>query len=131
MEAVSFRHTFRVRYVDCDAQRVMHNAHYLAYIDDAIDTWLRSALGDFDGLEAEFDLMLKKAQVEWHSPARLGDVVSCDCRVSRWGSSSFDVEVEGSIGGRPVFTAIMVQVSTVPGNARSTPVPERVRAALV
>ena len=127
---MSFRHTFRVRYVDCDAQRVMHNANYLAYIDDAIDTWLRSALGDFDGLEAEFDLMLKKAQVEWHSPARLGDEVSCDCRVSRWGSSSFDVEVEGSVGERPVFTATLVQVSTVPGEARSTPVPERVRGAL-
>lgn len=127
---MSFRHTFRVRYVDCDAQRVMHNAHYLAYIDDAVDTWLRSALGDFDGLDDAFDLMLKKAAIEWHSPARLGEIVSCDCRVSRWGTSSFDVEVEGSVGGRPVFTANLVQVSTVPGKAQPTPVPEHVRAGL-
>jgi len=127
---VSYRHTFRVRYVDCDAQRVMHNANYLAYVDDAIDQWLRTSLGDFDGLDDLFDLMLKKATVEWYSPARLGDVVECECRVSRWGSTSFDVEVVGSVGERPVFTAHLVQVSVVPGEARSTPVPERVRSAL-
>ena len=127
---MSYRHTFRVRYVDCDAQRVMHNANYLAYVDDAIDQWLRTSLGDFDGLDDLFDLMLKKATVEWHSPARLGDVVECACRVSRWGSTSFDVEVVGSVGERPVFTAHLVQVSVVPGEARSTPVPERVRSAL-
>ncbi|MGD9703480.1 MAG: acyl-CoA thioesterase [Acidimicrobiia bacterium] len=127
---MSFRHTFRVRYVDCDAQRVMHNANYLAYIDDAIDTWLRTSLGDFDGLDDVFDLMLKKATVEWYSPARLGDEVSCECRVTRWGSSSFDVEILGSVGDRAVFAAQLVQVSTVPGEARSTPVPERVRSAL-
>ena len=32
---MSFRHSFRVRYIDCDAQRVMHNSNYLAYADDA------------------------------------------------------------------------------------------------
>jgi acyl-CoA thioester hydrolase len=130
VDDVSFRHTFRVRYVDCDAQRVMHNAHYLAYIDDAIDTWLRSALGNYDGSDQLFDLMVKRATVEWHSPARLGDEVTCDCRVSRWGTSSFDVEVNGHVGDRAVFSAQLVQVSTVPGEARSTPVPERVRSAL-
>ena len=127
---MTYRHTFRVRYVDCDAQRVMHNAYYLAYIDDAIDQWLRTSLGDFDGLEDLFDLMVKRATIEWHSPARLGDVVACDCQVTRWGTSSFDVEVAGSVGERPVFTAVLVQVSVVPGEARSTPVPERVRSAL-
>ena len=43
------RHRFRVRYVDCDAQRVMHNAHYLAYVDDAVDSWFREALGRLRG----------------------------------------------------------------------------------
>ena len=88
---------------------------------DAADVRRAAAvLDDFDGLDELFDLMLKKATVEWHSPGRIGDVVDCDCRVSRWGNTSFDVEVAGSVGERPVFTAHLVQVSVVPGEARST-----------
>jgi acyl-CoA thioester hydrolase len=127
---VSHRHRFRVRYVDCDAQRVMHNAHYLAYVDDALDSWFRSALGaDFEE-SMGFDVMVKQATIEWQSPARVGDEVDCVCSVARWGTSSFDVEVTGRVGNRDVFTARLVQISTVPGEARSTPIPDAVRVAL-
>ena len=74
--------------------------------------------------------MVKRASIEWHTPARVGDEVDCDCSVVRWGTSSFDVEVIGKVGDRDVFTAHLVQVSTVPGEARSTPIPEAVRVAL-
>jgi acyl-CoA thioester hydrolase len=126
---VPFQHRFRVRYVDGDAQKVMHNAQYLAYIDDAVDTWLRAALGTFEET-AGFDVMLKRATVEWHAPARVGDHVDCSCAVTRWGHTSFDVEVIGTIGGAPCFTAQLVQVSTEPGAPRPVPIPEAVRAAL-
>ncbi len=125
---VGYRHNFRVRYVDCDAQRVMHNANYLAYVDDALDTWFRTALGDYE--ELGFDVMVKKAEIVWHGPARVGDVVECECRVARWGNTSFDVEVLGRVADRPVFEALLVQVSTVPGEPTPTPVPAAVRDAL-
>lgn len=126
---MAFHHRFRVRYVDCDAQRVMHNANYLAYVDDAVDTWFRGALGAYEDA-AGFDVMVKKATVEWQSPARLGDEVDCTCRVTRWGTTSFDVEVVGTVADRPVFVANLVQISTVPGEPVPTPVPAAVRAAL-
>ena len=50
--AVPYRHPVRIRYGECDMQKVVFNANYLAYIDDATDTWMRTALGEFedDGL---------------------------------------------------------------------------------
>ena len=42
---MSYVHRVRVRYGECDMQRVVFNANYLAYIDDATDTWFRETLG--------------------------------------------------------------------------------------
>lgn len=125
---MAYRYQFRPRYIDCDAQKVMHNANYLAYVDDAVDCFFRSRLGGFE--EVGFDAMVKKATVEWQAPARMHDIVDCDVRISRWGNTSFDVEVVGTIKGEPCFTAFVVNVSTTPGAPVPTPVPEAVKAAL-
>lgn len=123
-----FRHSFRVRYIDCDAQRVMHNSNYLAYADDAVDCFLRSRLGNFE--EQGFDAMVRKATIEWMAPARLHDTVDVLVRPVRWGSTSFDLEVSGTVNGGPCFAAVMVFVSTTPGAPVPVPVPATVRAAL-
>src|SRR4029079_4289984 len=57
---MSYRHTVRVRYGECDMQSVVFNAHYLPYCDDAIDTWFRSVLAADGGMEhLGFDFMVK------------------------------------------------------------------------
>ena len=131
---MGYRHTVRVRYGECDMQRVVFNAHYLAYCDDAVDTWFRSVLGQFDADpdgDAPFDFMVKRVAIEWASPARFGDVMELDCAVSRWGTSSFDVTVTGAAAGeRPVFTATLVYVSVGPGSSTPVAVPDAVRVAL-
>src|SRR5688500_1093405 len=43
-EPVTYVHEVRVRYGECDMQRVVFNAHYMAYCDDAVDTWFRAFL---------------------------------------------------------------------------------------
>jgi acyl-CoA thioester hydrolase len=125
---VTHRHTLRIRYGECDMQRVVFAPNYLAYIDDATDSWFREALGGFE--TTGFDFMVKKATVEWRSAARFGDTLELDQRVSRWGTTSFEVTTDGHVGDRPVLVATLVYVSTVPGEARAQPVPEWVRAAL-
>jgi acyl-CoA thioester hydrolase len=125
---VTYRHRVRIRYGECDMQKVVFNANYLAYIDDATDTWFREVLG---GFESEgFDFMVKKLTVEWTSAARFGEVLELDLAVDRWGTTSFDVGVSGHVGERPVLTATLVYVSTLPGAPTKVPVPESVRAAL-
>ena len=123
-----YRHPVRIRYGECDMQKVVFNANYLAYIDDATDTWMRQVLGPFE--ETGFDFMVKKITLEWQSAARFGEVLDLDVLVTRWGSASFDVGVVGTVGDRPVVTATLVYVSMVPGELRTRPVPPRVRAAL-
>jgi acyl-CoA thioester hydrolase len=125
---MGFRQSVRVRYGDCDMQQVVFNANYFAYIDDAVDQWVRSALGDYT--QVGFDFMVKNLTMEWSSPARYADVLDLDVSVSRWGRSSFDVTVTGAVAERPVFTAVVVYVSTQPGSATPVPVPDAVRTAL-
>jgi acyl-CoA thioester hydrolase len=109
-------------------QSVVFNANYLAYLDDAIDSWFRRALGNFE--ELGFDFMLKKITLEWQTPARFAEEIVLAVQVSRWGNTSFDVEVIATVGERPVLTATLVYVSTTPGAPDPAPVPESVRDAL-
>jgi acyl-CoA thioester hydrolase len=125
---VSYRHVVRIRYGECDMQKVVFNANYLAYIDDATDTWMRELLGTFE--ETNFDFMLKKMTLEWHSSATLGELLELELEIVRWGTSSYDVGVVGRVGERLVVTATVVYVSMVPGELRPQPVPEHVRRVL-
>jgi acyl-CoA thioester hydrolase len=100
-----FSHNIRGRYSEVDMQGVVFNAHYLAYCDDAFDTWLRTAIPE--GLEAHgVDVMLKKATLEWTAPARLGETLRLEVMVSRWGQTSFEVDFAAA----GVFCAQIVYV---------------------
>jgi acyl-CoA thioester hydrolase len=126
---MTFRHRLKVRYGEVDLQGVVFNAHYLAYVDDTIDTWFREALGP-SFQEHDWDVMLKKAVVEWSSPAGLGDTLDLDARIDRWGNTSLDVRVDGAVDGRPVFTAVITYVGVHYGTHTPRPAPDAVRSAL-
>jgi acyl-CoA thioester hydrolase len=130
--AMSFTHLIRVRYGECDMQKVVFNAHYMAYCDDAVDTWFRAILApDGSGFEAlGFDFMLKASALTWHAPLVFGDTAELTCVISRWGNASFDVTIEGAAGGTPRFTNVITYVSVVPGENRPTRIPEIVRERL-
>lgn len=121
-----YRHEIRVRYGECDMQKVVFNAHYLAYCDDAAMCWFSARLGS---RMHDFDCMLKSVSLLWYRPLRLGDAASLDCSISRWGNSSFDVSIRGHVDGEQSFDATIVYVSTTPGAPKVVPVPDWVRAA--
>ena len=116
----------RIPYGDCDMQGVVFNAKYLAYVDDCVDVWFADVAGYLDSWEA----MVKKATVEWSSPARYRDVLECDPSVERWGRTSFDVRVEGRVGDRHVFTATLVYVAVASKTHDPIEVPVPVRERL-
>ncbi|WP_280382965.1 acyl-CoA thioesterase [Nocardia wallacei] len=125
---MGFTHRIRVRYGDCDMQGVVFNANYFAFVDDTIDMWLQDALGaDYLG---GFDYSVKKAAMEWSSPARLREVVELTPEVTRWGRTSFDVAVRLAVGDRAVGRAELVLISIAHDTYEPTPVPEQVRDAL-
>lgn len=115
------RHSVRVRYGEVDQQGVVYNAHYLTYVDDALECWLHP-IAELRR-EQRWDMMLKKASLEWRGSAGSGDVIDIDFAVTRWGRSSWDVTYRGRCGDRPVFVATVVYISVkVPENeAMETP----------
>lgn len=124
------RQVLRVRYYECDMQRVVHNAVYLAWCDDVADRYFRAAGA---GLEGDWwDLMVKTATLTWSAPARLGDEIAVDAGVSRWGNTSFDVTFTGM---RPddagdVFTATITYVAIRTDTTETVRVPDEFRSAL-
>jgi acyl-CoA thioester hydrolase len=130
--SVSYVHRVRVRYGECDMQKVVFNAHYMAYCDDAVDTWFRTALAPGgEGFEAlGFDFMLKTATITWHAPLTFGETADLECSVARWGNASWDVRVVGAVAGAPRFEATITYVSVTVDDHVPTPIPALVRERL-
>lgn len=123
------RESIAVRYQEVDLQNVVFNAHYLAFCDLTVAGWMREAIG-WTGTGDAIDWMLVKAVLEWQGSATYGDVLDVDCGIARWGRSSFDVDLVGTVEGRAVFTATITYVCIEPGTKRSVAAPESMRNAL-
>ncbi|MDE0805246.1 MAG: thioesterase family protein [Acidimicrobiales bacterium] len=125
------RESIRVRYYECDMQRVVHNAVYLAWCDEVADRYFRLAgMGGGDSHVGDWDVMVKTAALTWTTSATVGDVVDVEPSVSRWGNTSFDVTFDGTRDGAPVFTATVTYVGVETGTTRTVRVPDEFRAAV-
>jgi acyl-CoA thioester hydrolase len=127
-EPAPYVHRIRIRYGECDMQRVVFNANYLAYCDDAVELWL-----EHRGVRVNdvgWDFMLKKATIEWAGAATVHEVLDIAVAATRWGNTSFDVTFDGAVDGRPVFTCVITYVGVQLGTRDTMPPPPEVRAAL-
>ena len=120
-----YRHRIAVRWGEVDQQGVVFNAHYLAYMDDAMETWLRPIrpLGE----ELGWDMMLRRCTIEWQGPLGPGDLLDIDVAVARWGRTSWELAFRGRCSERPVFTARVLYVSVAAGVNRPMETPAPVR----
>lgn len=93
MESFRFCHQLRVRYSEIDGQKIVFNANYLSYYDDAIDEYFKNVLGHYwaepiDGVEP----VLVRSEVDYKSPARLHDLLNVYCKIISLGKTSLEVE---------------------------------------
>ena len=124
---MGYVHHVRVRYGEVDMQRVVFNAHYLAYCDDAADLWFRSIGALLEG--GTWDVMVKRATITWDGGAKVHDDLAIAVGISRWGNTSFDVRFTGTVGGDSIFTADLTYVAVRTGTTDTVPVPDDFRAA--
>ncbi|MCP4434996.1 MAG: hypothetical protein GY812_05750 [Actinomycetia bacterium] len=113
-EVARFTKDIEIRYVECDQQGIVYNAHYLTFVDFALDHWVRSLPVEGAGESpwvTTWDVMLKRASIDWHGPARWPETLSVHCGVSRWGRTSFDVSYRLRVGDRRVADLVITYVS--------------------
>jgi len=127
-----FRYYVRVRYGECDAQKVVFNARYADYVDLSTTEFLR-ALGFGEALiNGTFDYQLVKLTIEWKAPARFDQVLELTCYAKHLGNTSFTIATEFRIAGEApiIVTAETVNVVVDARTLRKTPLPPDLRAAL-
>jgi Predicted thioesterase len=117
-----------VRFVECDQQGVVFNAHYLVWADEASMLWWASLGLPWEEIAARADPVVKASALEWSSPARWGDTVAVDVAAERLGRTSVAVRFTVRVGERVCCVVRTTYVGTSGGTP--TPWPDDVRARL-
>src|SRR5262245_62165347 len=127
-----FRYYLRVRYIECDAQKVVFNSRYCEYVDVGINEFLR-AIGQLPDFAAgDLDFQLVRQTVEWRAPARFDQVLELSISTPRLGTTSFTCLTEFPIAGddRVIATVETIYVLVDAHTLTKRPLPDALRAAL-
>jgi acyl-CoA thioester hydrolase len=130
-----FRYYLRVRYIECDAQKVVFNSRYAEYVDVSITEFLRAAGIVQEFIQGDLDFQLVKQTVEWKAPARYDQVLELSVMPRHLGNTSFTMLTEFRVADPPGDNRVIVTVETVyvlvdAKTLTKMPLPDRIRAAL-
>jgi len=129
----AFQFFLRVRYGECDAQKVVFNSRYGEYVDVAVNEFIR-AIGFGPALiSGELDFQLVKQTIEWKGPARFDQVLALSVRARHVGHTPLTLLTELRIAGAAeddvIATAETVYVLVESKTLKKTPIPSALRAA--
>jgi acyl-CoA thioester hydrolase len=127
-----FRYYLRVRYIECDAQKVVFNSRYGEYVDVAINEFVRAIGFMPEFLEGTLDFQLVKQTVEWKAPARYDQVLELSIAAVRLGTTSFTIGTTFRIAGddRVIVSVETVYVLVDARTLTKLALPDQLRAAL-
>jgi len=127
-----FRYYLRVRYIECDAQKVVFNSRYAEYVDVGINEFLRAAGVLELFLSGHLDFQLVKQTVEWKAPARFDDVLELSIEATHLGNTSFALSTAFRRAGdeRVIVTVETVYVLVDGKTLVKQPLPDAIRHAL-
>jgi len=126
-----FRHTLRVRYAEADAQGVLFNAHYLAYVDHVITELWRAAFGGYEQmLQRGVDIVVAQAGLSFRAPARFEDEVTIELSVVHLGTTSLGTAYRFVRGDELLAEAQLRHVFVTRGTGEKTQIPDWAREDL-
>jgi acyl-CoA thioester hydrolase len=129
--AEPFRHRFRVRYAECDAQSVVFNAHYFAYFDLALTELFRAVFGGYESmLERQVDLVVGEASARFLAPARFDDELEVAVSVTRLGTTGVTTRYELLRDGQLLVEGTLRHVVVNLGTHAKAPIPNWMREGL-
>jgi acyl-CoA thioester hydrolase len=115
-----------VRFVECDQQGIVFNAHYLVWADEAVNTWWVRRGVDWAAVNAQgIDYVVVASALEWRSSARYGDTVEVDADLENLGRTSLTLRFVIRVGERECCVVRTTYVCTTGGT--SSPWPEEIR----
>jgi acyl-CoA thioester hydrolase len=132
MAADRFSYFLRVRYGECDAQKVVFNSRYGDYVDLAAAELFRVLGFEHEIQTAELDYQLVKQTTEWRAPARYDQVLEISVATKHLGTTSFTLATEFRIAGDEavIATSETVYVHIDTHTLTKAPLPPRLREAL-
>ncbi len=101
----AFRYRLRVRYGECDAQKVIFNSRYGEYVDLAATEFMRALGYGAELLDGRLDYQLVRQLTEWRAPAHFDDVLSLSVNSPQQGTTSFTLRVEFRRAGNDLLLA--------------------------
>jgi YbgC/YbaW family acyl-CoA thioester hydrolase len=122
----------RVRWAEIDAQKIVFNAHYLMYFDNAISGyWRAMALPYAQTMEyLAGDMFVRKATLEYEGSARYDDVLDIGMRCARIGNSSMVFSAAVFRQDELLVSGELVYVFADAQTQSSKPVPQELRDVL-
>jgi acyl-CoA thioester hydrolase len=132
MSPQRFSYFLRVRYGECDAQKVVFNSRYGEYVDLAAAEFLRALGFEHEIQTAELDYQLVKQTTQWRGPARFDQVLEISVSTKHLGTTSFTLTTEFRIAGDEalIATSETVYVHVDTHTLQKAPIPARLREAL-
>ena len=90
-----FCYLLRVRYSECDAQKVVFNGRYSDYVDIAAGEFTRAIWGDYnDMLSQGIDNQVVSYSIDWQGPAHFDDVLAVRVKPKKIGNTSYSLQVD-------------------------------------
>ena len=116
-----------VRFVECDQQGVVFNAHYLVWADEGANAWWAARGMPWEAFGARgLEYFLVASALEWRSSARWGDTVAVDAELAELGRTSLTLRFAIRVGERVCCAVRTTYVLTADG--APTPWPDDLRA---
>ncbi len=128
-----FTHLLRVRYSECDAQKIVFNGKYAEFVDIAATEYSRAVWGDYnDVLATGVDSQVVNLNISWKSPATFDDVLAIEVNTGKLGTSSyaFEFEIRNYKTGISVASAQVVYVMVDATEFTKMPIPADLRKKL-
>ncbi len=126
----TFTYLLRVRYLECDAQKVVFNGRYADYVDIAVGEYMRAIWGDYENIISQgLDFQVVSLTINWKGPAHFDDILAVKVHPSRIGNTSFTFQCEfyNYKNHRAVATAEITYVMVSATEFTKIPIPNDIR----
>ena len=128
-----FKYRLRVRYHECDGQKVVFNARYGEYVDVGALEYCRALFGAVEPEHGGFDWRLVHQSMDWKAPAAFDEILDVEIVTESVGNSSFTLksEVKKASDETLLLAARTIYVVYDEASASKAPVGDEMRARLV